>query len=301
MQSFTAACIQFIVDPYDFEANIEKAISFLDKAIADYQPRLVVFPETITTGFGINGSIKDLYNSIDYIPGKFTDAICKKAAREKVYIVWPTYEKGETKNVVYNSVLLIDDNGEIVGNYRKTHLFPTERIENGGWSTPGNEVVVVDTPIAKIGMICCYDGDFPELSRICALKGAEVIVRPSSFLRSYEIWELTNKARAYDNHVYVLAPNAIGFDATGFNYYGHSMIVSPTAEMLALARGTEDIIAAQLNPNPLAYIGHGSKAPMLFNHIEDRNVSVYNEILEAGKSPFPRFPAASKKVAVKVE
>jgi predicted amidohydrolase len=296
MQRFTAACVQFIVNPHNYEANIDKALHFIDKAIADHQPKLIVFPESITTGFGIDKNIEDFYNSIDFVPGRLTDAVCEKAAQEKVYIVWPTYERSIEKNVIYNSVLLINDEGLIVGKYRKTHLFPTERIENGGWSTPGNEVIVVDTPIAKIGLICCYDGDFPELSRSCALKGAEIIVRPSAFLRSFEIWELTNKARAYDNHVYMLSTNAVGPDAKGNNYFGHSMIVSPTAETLALCRGSEEIVATELDPNPLAYIGNGSKAPMLFNHIEDRNLSVYNNILQPAKSTFPRFPKQKEKV-----
>lgn len=296
MQSFTAACIQFIVDPLNIEANIDKAINFIDKAVAEHQPKLVVFPETITTGFSINIPIEELYEKIDYIPGRLTKAICEKAAKEGIYVVWPTYERGEEKNVVYNSVLLISDKGEVVANYRKTHLFPTERVENGGWSTPGDEVVVVDTPFAKIGLICCYDGDFPELSRACAVKGAEVIVRPSAFLRSFEIWELTNKARAYDNHVYMIATNSVGPDANANNYFGHSMIVSPTAELLALCRGSEEICAVELNPNPLACIGNGSKSPMLFNHIEDRNLSVYNEVLKPAKSSFPRFPKKEDKV-----
>lgn len=296
MQRFTVACAQILINPFNVEANIERAINFIDKAVTEHQPKLIVFPETVTTGFGVTCSIKELYNTIDFVPGRLTEAICNKAAQEKVYIVWPTYERGEKKNVVYNSVVLINDKGEIVGKYRKTHLFPTESIDNGGWSTPGNEVVVIDTPIAKIGMICCYDGDFPELSRICAIRGAEIIVRPSAFLRSFDIWELTNKARAYDNHVYVIATNSTGTDACGNNYFGHSMIVSPTAEILAMCRGSEEIAAVELNPNPLAYIGRGSKAPMLFNHIEDRNLSVYGDILQPAKSSFPRFPKPGKKV-----
>ena len=64
-------------------------------------------------------------------------------------------------------------------------------------------------------MIICFDGDYPELSRITAVRGAEVIVRPSALLRSADIWELTNRARAYDNHVYVVGANATGTDPGG--------------------------------------------------------------------------------------
>ena len=63
---------------------------------------------------------------------------------------------------------------------------------------------MVETELGRIGLIICFDGDYPELSRITALRGAEVIARPSALLRSADIWELTNRARAYDNHVYVI-------------------------------------------------------------------------------------------------
>ena len=74
-------------------------------------------------------------------------------------------------------------------------------------------------------MIICFDGDYPELSRITAVRGAEVIARPSALLRSADLWELTNRARAYDNHVYVVGANATGIDPAGTIYFGNSMIV----------------------------------------------------------------------------
>jgi predicted amidohydrolase len=117
-----------------------------------------------------------------------------------------------------------------------------------------NRADVFETALGSIGMILCYDGDFPELSRLLAVKGAEVIVRPSALLRSFDIWYITNAARAYDNHVYVVATNSVGPDAGGSYYFGHSMIVNPIAWRLAQARGGEEIIAAKLDPDPLRYV-----------------------------------------------
>jgi len=119
------------------------------------------------------------------------------------------------------------------------------------------------------------------------MKGAEIIVRPSALLRSFEIWKLTNAARAYDNHVYLAGINAIGPDATGNYYFGNSMIVSPIAQQLALATAGETIISAKLDPDPLKYMSYGIKKPMIFNHLEDRNIKVYEGILKDVKSQFP--------------
>jgi predicted amidohydrolase len=135
-------------------------------------------------------------------------------------------------------------------------------------------------------MIICYDGDFPELSRVLAIQGAEIITRPSALLRSFEIWDMTNKARAYDNHVYVIAVNSVGADAEENYYFGSSMIINPIAQKLAQARGTEEIISAKLDPNPLKHVTYGSNSPMIFDHLEDRNLEVYKDILKEAKSPF---------------
>jgi len=150
----------------------------------------------------------------------------------------------------------------------------------------GNRADVFRTALGDIGMMICYDGDFPELSRLLAVKGAEIIVRPSALHRSFDIWYITNCARAYDNHVYVVAPNLLGSDAGGNYGFGHSMIVNPIAWRLAQARGAEEIVAATLDPDPLRHVGWGSKSPQYFDHLEDRNLELYEEILKEARSRF---------------
>jgi len=203
-----------------------------------------------------------------------------------IYLTYPTYERGPEEGVVYNSLALYGPEGSLLGLYRKTHLFPTERLAGGGWSTAGTEPVTVHTPLCSFGLTLCYDGDFPELYRCEALAGAEVILRPSALLRSYQIWELTTRARAYDNHVYLAACNSIGPDAGSNYYFGHSMIVSPTAQVIALARGGEEIIAAELDPDPIKRVTLGSNAPMIFDHLQDRNLTAYSTVLTPGRSRF---------------
>ena len=230
--------------------------------------------------------MEELWAQVDTLPGPLTEPVAAAARALDLYIVFPTYERGATPDVVYNSAALFGPEG-LLGVYRKTHLFPVERRAAGGWSTPGVAPVVVETPLATIGITICYDGDFPELYRCEAVRGAEVIVRPSALLRSFEIWELTNKARAYDNHVYIAACNGIGPDAGGHYYFGHSMIVSPIAQTLALGRGTEDIIAAELDPEPPS-ASCGSVSPMIFDHLEDRNLAAYGDVLAPARSRLSR-------------
>ena len=277
---------QFAVMPNDIPTNLYRCIYFLRRAAEDTGAKLLVFPESITTGFNPAMPAREFYDMLPDTEDMLSPVqqICKEL---KIHCVLPTYERGSKPGVVYNSAFLIDSRGRLLGVYRKTHLFPTERIENKGWTTPGHRYPVFRTEIGTIGIHLCYDGDFPEISRILAVKGANIICRPSALLRNFEIWEATNKMRSYENHVYHIAVNAIGSDAAHTTYFGHSMIVSPIAQTLALGRAVDDLIYAEMDPNPLRRVSYGSDAPMLFNHLEDRNVKNYTkELFALAKSPF---------------
>jgi len=286
MKEFTAACVQIAVTPNDVAANVAKGIEWLERAVKEHGADLVVFPETVTTGFVTGLGAAELWDLVDDVPGRTTLQVQEAALALGVTVVWPTYRRGPERGIVYNSSVLIGPGGEIVGVYDKTHLFPVEHCDCGGWSTPGKRADVFETALGSIGMIICYDGDFPELSRLLAVKGAEVIVRPSALLRSYDIWYITTCARAYDNHVYVVGTNAVGTDAGGGYYFGHSMIVTPIAWRLAQARGVEEIVSARLSPDPLRYVTWGSKSPQVFDHLQDRNLELYEEILKEARSRF---------------
>jgi len=286
MQRFTIACAQFAATPMAVRENVQKAVSWIERAVRESEAQLIVLPETITTGFTPNCPAEELWDLMNTLPGEMSDTVAAAARKLGVYVVLPTYERGPERGVVYNSAALIDPAGEILGVYRKTHLFPTERLAGGGWTTPGHDPVVIETPLANIGLTICYDGDFPELYRCEAIQGAEVIVRPAALLRSFEIWETTNRARAYDNHTYIAACNAIGPDAGGNYYFGHSMIISPIAQTLALARGTEELIAAELDPDPIKRVTYGAPTPMIFDHLQDRNLEAYKDILTPAQSQF---------------
>ncbi|MDP3186373.1 MAG: carbon-nitrogen hydrolase family protein [Anaerolineales bacterium] len=295
MKEFVAACVQIAITPNDVKANVDKGVAWLKKAVSEYDAELVVFPETVTTGYETGLSAEELWDLVDEAPGRITHDIQAAAKAMGVHVVWPSYRRAGERGFVYNSAILIGPNGEIIGIYDKTHPAPWERRDGGGWVEVGSRADVFETALGNIGMIICYDGDFPELSRLLAVKGAEIIVRASALQRSYDIWYITNTARAYDNHVYVVASNIVGPDACGNYGFGHSMIVTPIAWRLAQARGTEEIIAAKLDPDPLRYVTWGSKSPQLFDHLQDRNLALYEEILKEARSRFEIGKRLSKK------
>jgi predicted amidohydrolase len=275
-----------MAEPMQVQENLRTAEKWVRAAVAESGAELVVLPESCTTGFTPLGSAQDLWNVVAPLPGALTEEPLRWARELGIYIVFPTYERGEKPGVVYNSAAVIGPEG-ILGIYRKTHPFPTERLRDGeGWTTPGSEPLCVDTPLGKIGVVICYDGDFPELARVTALQGAEIICRPSAFMRTFDHWELTNRARAYDNHVYWIATNSVGRDASGSYFFGGSMIVHPTGQKIAQARAGDEYIWAKLDPDPLRKVLPGTCSEQWFDHVEDRNLSSYAGLLEEGRCPF---------------
>src|SRR6266540_1348488 len=259
MRAFIAAAVQVAPAPgplgaQTVKANLEQLTEQVERCVAATGAELVVLPETATTGWTPGVDADTLWDLVSDVPGPVTEPIQEIARRLGVHVVLGTYERGARRGTVHNTAVLVGPSGEVLGSYRKTHLFCGEDRAGGGWATPGDRAVVVDTDLARIGLTICFDGDFPELARVEAVLGAEVICRPSALLRSADIWELTNRARAYDNHVFVVGANATGADTAGVLYFGNSMIVTPIAEVVARAASHQGWVSARLADRNLAFV-----------------------------------------------
>ncbi len=280
MRAFTAAAVQVAPVPgpltaASVAANLDKLVDFTRRCVEATGAELVVLPESATTGFTPGCPTEELWELVSELPGPVIAPLNDVAAELGIHLVAGTYERGPSPEIVYNSSVLIDPRGELLGVYRKTHPFCSEAVSGGGWVTPGDTVTVCDTELGRIGMIICFDGDYPELSRIQAVQGAEVICRPSALLRSADIWELTSRARAYDNHVFVVGANAVGVDPAGVLYFGNSHVVTPIGHIVAKAATHEGWVSARLDPEEaLSALTPGSNITQGFDHLRDRNLDL---------------------------
>jgi predicted amidohydrolase len=168
-----------------------------------------------------------------------------------------------------NTSLVFDSKGEIVATYRKIHLFD---VEVGGVvyresesEEPGDEAVVVEVEDWKLGLTVCYDVRFPELYRILALEGAELVTVPAHFTTptGKDHWHVLLRARAIENQLYVAAAAQIGETLPGKPAYGRSLIVDPWGLVLAQAPDEETVISAELDRAHLEDIR--TKLPSLAN------------------------------------
>jgi len=175
----------------------------------------------------------------------------------------------------WNTTVLIDPRGGIIARYRKIHLFDVvldgvATYQESATVAPGEEIVTAQVDDFTIGLTICYDIRFPELYRILALSGAELIFQPAAFTMTTgkDHWETLIRARAIENTVYLCSPAQVGQHGDGKWCYGRSMIVNPWGTVLATAPDEETVIHATIDKATLARIRR--QVPSLANRMPDR-------------------------------
>src|SRR5215203_2583786 len=140
---------------------------------------------------------------------------------------------------LHNTSTFFDPSGELTAAYRKIHLFdvkaPDRDYLESNTIAPGREIVTAKAGAAILGLSVCYDVRFPELYRLLALRGAEILAVPAAFTlqTGKDHWELLLRARAVENQTYVIAPAQWGQKADGRWTYGRSMVIDPWGMVLA--------------------------------------------------------------------
>jgi len=203
-------------------ASVEEFCRLVRQSAAG-KPDVICLPEGIT----VVGTGKSYAEVSEPVPGPTTEKLGALARELGTYIVAGIYER--SGSVIYNTAVLIDRKGKLAGVYHKTHL-PREEVEAG--LTPGNEYPVFKTDFGTVGLMICWDLQFPEPARAMALQGAELILLP--------IWggsEVLARARAIENHVFLVTSS----------YDMKTFVVDPKGDVLAEATGDHPIAAAELH------------------------------------------------------
>lgn len=234
------AAIQMASGPR-LDANLDEAARLLRLAAAE-GAKLAVLPEYFAQ-FGLPESER---TAAAEEPGKgpVQEFLARMARETGMWIVGGSLPMKTNGKRVRGACLLFNAKGEQVARFDKIHLFDVriperdEHYEESGFTEPGDQIVVADTPFGRLGLAVCYDLRFPELFRRLSAKGAEIFVLPAAFTAATgrAHWEILLRARAIENLSGMIAAAQGGFHANGRETFGDSMIVDAWGTVLGRRR-----------------------------------------------------------------
>ncbi len=284
---FKVALIQMAMSE-DTNNNLSKAISWIENA-ADEGAEVICLPELFSSQYFCQKEDIKYFNLAESIPGKTTKAIGEIARKRKVVIVVPLFEK-RAPGIYHNSLVVIDNTGEIIGLYRKMHIPDDPAFYEKFYFTPGDlGFKAFETSAGKIGTLICWDQWFPEAARITAMMGASILFYPTAIgwhpheklehgKAQFESWQAIQKGHAVANGVYVAAVNRVGLEklndeSAGIEFWGSSFIADPQGIIIAQASaGKEEIIFADIDLARIEYVRQN------WPFFRDRRTDAYDKI-----------------------
>jgi len=256
MSTLRVAAVQMAAGP-DQADNLRRATDLIEHA-AQQGAKVVALPELcLWRGHGT-----EYRDHAETIPGPQSEALAGLARRFQILLLGGSILERGDEGRSYNTSLLFSPQGEILGKYRKIHLFDVA-LEGEGVVVreserilPGDQVVVVESTVGKLGLAICYDLRFPELFRALADRGAEIIFLPAAFTQytGRAHWQVLLRARAIENQAFVVAPALIGPMENGIPTFGHTLIVDPWGRSIARLGTEEGVAVADLNLTELGRI-----------------------------------------------
>ncbi|WP_407270506.1 carbon-nitrogen hydrolase family protein [Radiobacillus sp. PE A8.2] len=201
----------------DKAKNLQSIKQQMEQA-AEQKADLILFPELCLTGYFIQDATDNLAEPVN---GESVKQVQKWSKELNLYAVF-TWPELKDDGLVYNSASLISNTGDIVGIYRKVHLYDEEKLV----FTPGERFKAFDTELGKIGLIICFDLDFPESIRSLKIDQADIVLCSTNNMEPYQDYqEAYLKSRSMENEIPVAICNRIGTERD-LTFFGESAIYS---------------------------------------------------------------------------
>ncbi|MFE5139905.1 carbon-nitrogen hydrolase family protein [Streptomyces fagopyri] len=226
---------------------------------------LLAAPEMFLTGYAIGDDIGRLAEPAD---GDAADAVAEIATRHGVAVAYGYPERSGER--VHNSAQLISADGTRLANYRKTHLFGCFERDH---FTPGDQPVVqAELNGLRVGLMICYDVEFPENVRAHALAGTDLLVVPTAQMHPFQfVAESVVPVRAFENQMYVAYVNRVGEEGE-FEFVGLSTLAGPDGIARTRAGRAEEIVLADADPDFLAASREANP------YLKDRRPGLYGSL-----------------------
>ena len=246
-----------MVSTADKAHNLDSALRLVRRA-ADLGARLVGLPEN----FSWMGPEAERAEAAETLEGPTLSRLAEVARERGVTLLAGSIlERGAPGGRLYNTTVVFGPDGARQAVYRKIHLFDVDVGDGTPYResaavAPGEDVVVTDTPLGRLGLSICYDLRFPELYRRLAREGATLLAVPAAFtlMTGKDHWEVLLRARAIENQCYVFAPAQGGRHSPQRVTWGHAMVVDPWGLVTARASEGEGLAVAAMDPELLGRI-----------------------------------------------
>ncbi|HAK05321.1 MAG TPA: N-carbamoylputrescine amidase [Firmicutes bacterium] len=269
---------------WDQDANLHNADKLVKDAAKD-GANIILLPELFMTPYFPQLEKYEYFDLASKLEDNQTIRYFQQVANQ-LHVVLPLSYFERSENVFYNSLVVIDADGSILGNYRKTHIPTGTNYEEKFYFTPGDTgIKVFKTHYGKIGIGICWDQWFPEVARILALQGAELICYPTAIgseptlpIDSRDHWQNVMKGHAGANLIPVIAANRVGTETAGtskMTFYGSSFIANETGAIIKeMNRLDTGFISATFDLTAI------KKYRYSWGVFRDRRPSMYRDILK---------------------
>ena len=258
----------------DKKKNLQKAVQLAEVA-ADRGAKAICLQELFNTLWFPKDVNRANFNLAEKADGEAVSTMQELARRTGAIIVAPFFEEDDGK--YFNSAALIENDGTLLGVYRKVHIPELPLYQEQSYFAGGSEFPVFDTSIGKVGIQICWDNFYPEGARILALKGAQLVFAPAAAaFASQERWKTVLSANAATNGFYLFRTNRVG-DEEKHNFYGESFCVDPHGQLIGEPSGPKeglfevdiDLTISGRARQDYPYIKY--RRPELYGDIMDKN------------------------------
>ena len=223
----------------DVGHNTRKVIETIGRADVPGGTKLIVFPEATLSGFPMQDNVADVAQSLD---GPALTSVRDAARRAGVSVAVGLAEREGAR--FYNTTVLVDDKGEIALRYRKTHLWASDV----GVFTPGDRFETCLWNGITVGLLICYDIEFPETARALAALDADLLIVTNGNMDPFgPVHRRAITARAMENQMFALMVNRCGTGDDNLTFPGESALVDPFGEIVSAAGAQETLLGADID------------------------------------------------------
>ncbi len=272
----------------DAEANLAVIEQRVAEAAAK-GARLVLLQELHNGAYFCQHECVTEFDLAEPIPGPSTERLGRLAAQHGVVIVASLFER-RAAGLYHNTAVVLETDGSLAGKYRKMHIPDDPGFYEKFYFTPGDlGFEPIDTSVGRLGVLVCWDQWYPEGARLMALAGAEILLYPTAIGwdpvddqaekdRQRDAWVLSHRGHAVANGLPVLSCNRVGHEpsplgASGVDFWGHSHVLGPQGEFLALADTTEQVLMAEVD------LRRSEDVRRIWPFLRDRRIDAYQDLL----------------------